>query len=177
MKKIINTTEVNGQIGGQIVKTTNFLKKLSDYIENKLYDENGEVKNSGVRSLSLTFAMLVGFSTAILIVSSIFIGMIIMNKNEIITEKSNQIRLMRDEIKKESKEADYWEKKYNNVYSKCDSLGYERARQALEFSQSINNRLLSQKKEIINESKNTKSELNSLKQISNEIAQINNYIK
>jgi hypothetical protein len=67
-----NLEKLNPQeIGKTVEKTTNYLKKLSDYIENKLYDSEGNTKQGGVKSLSLTFAMLVGFSLAILVVSSI----------------------------------------------------------------------------------------------------------
>ena len=69
---------IDSKIGGRIEKTSNYLKSLSDYIENKLYDENGDQKNGGVKSLSLTFAMLVGFSMAIVVVSSIVITFMLM---------------------------------------------------------------------------------------------------
>ena len=72
------------KIGNDVEKTTTYLKKLSDYIERKLYDSKGNLKEGGVKSLSLTFAMLVGFSMAILIVSTIAISFIILTKNETI---------------------------------------------------------------------------------------------
>ena len=104
-----NLEKLNPQeIGKTVEKTTNYLKKLSDHIENKLYDSEGNTKQGGVKSLSLTFAMLVGFSLAILVVSSIFISFILINKCNTITDKEKEIVKLEVKLDKEEKNSDYW---------------------------------------------------------------------
>lgn len=169
----MNSININPpDIGKNVKGTTTFLKRVSDYIESKLYNEEGNVKEGGVKSLSLTFAMLVGFSMAIVVLSSIFITLTISHKNSVIDEyKSDTYKLEKRNIELESK-ADYWKDRYSNVYSQCDSIGYERARQALEFSQSLNNKLSSEEKTIKSELKNKSSELKDLKSIRTELSDL-----
>lgn len=173
-----NLEQVNpNEIGKSIDKTTSYLKKLSDYIETKLYDSDGNIKNGGVKSLSLTFAMLVGFSMAIVVVSSIFITLIIYNKSNDLNKVENELLNLKKELKFEEKDSDYWQNRYNNVYSQCDSIGYERARQALEFSNNINMELNIQKNKINNNVKQNSSELKDLNQFNKEIKTLQNKIK
>lgn len=168
----INTTE----IGKTVDKTTNYLKKLSDYIEEKLYDTDGNIKNGGVKSLSLTFAMLVGFSMAIITLSSIFITFILFTKSTTISEKEKEIEKIEKKLITEEINGSYWEKRYSNVYSQCDSIGYERARQAFNFSNTINKEIISQKNKINTSVEQNSTELKNLKQFNNEIKTIQNKI-
>lgn len=165
------------QIGKTVNKTTNYLKKLSDYIEEKLYDSDGNIKNGGVKSLSLTFAMLVGFSMAILAVSAFFITFIIFTKSATISDREKEILKIEGKLIIEETNGKYWEKRYSNVYSQCDSIGYERARQALDFSNTINKEIISQKNKINNNVEQNTNELKDLKQFNNEIKSLQNKIK
>lgn len=158
-----------GDIGKNIESSTNFLKKLSDYIENKLYDSEGNIKNGGVKSLSLTFALLVGFSMAIIVFSSIFITSIIMNKNSTIEEKDKSIKHLDKKIVSLEKEAKYWEKRYSNVYSQCDSIGYHRAKEALEFSRSLGMVMEMEKAKAEKTAESTKKELENIKTYNKEL--------
>ena len=172
-----NLEQVNPtEIGKSIDKTTSYLKKLSDYIETKLYDSEGNLKNGGVKSLSLTFAMLVGFSMAIVVVSSIFITLIIYNKTSELNKVETELVNLKKELKIEEKDSDYWKDRYNNVYSQCDSIGYERARQALEFSNNINKELNIQKNKINNNVEQNSTELKQLNQFNKEIKNLQNKI-
>jgi hypothetical protein len=173
-----NLEKLNPQeIGKTVEKTTNYLKKLSDYIENKLYDSEGNTKQGGVKSLSLTFAMLVGFSLAILVVSSIFISFILINKSNTITDKEKEIVKLEVKLDKEEKNSDYWEKRYNNVYSQCDSIGYQRARQAFEFSNSLNQQISTKTEKIQTVIEKNNSELKQLEKFNNEIKDIQTKLK
>lgn len=174
----MNTEQINpAEIGKSVEKTTNYLKKLSDYIEQKLYDSDGNVKNGGVKSLSLTFAMLVGFSMAIIVVSSIFISFIIFNKSSEISNKEEQISKVEKELEIEEKNADYWNKRYNNVYSQCDSIGYQRAQQALEFSNNLNREISIQKQKVNTNVEQNSSELKELNNFNKEIKSLQAKIK
>ena len=173
-----NLEKLNPQeIGKTVEKTTNYLKKLSDYIENKLYDSEGNTKQGGVKSLSLTFAMLVGFSLAILVVSSIFISFILINKSNTITDKEKVIVKLEVKLDKEEKNSDYWEKRYNNVYSQCDSIGYQRARQAFEFSNSLHQQISTKTEKIQTVIEKNNSELKQLEKFNNEIKDIQTKLK
>lgn len=165
------------QVSRSVVRTTNYLKKLSDYIEEKLYDKDGTVKNGGVKSLSLTFAMLVGFSMAIMVVSSIFITFIIFTKSSTISDRDKEILKIEDKLKGEERNSKYWEKRYSNVYSQCDSIGYERARQALDFSNTINKEIITQRNKINSNVEQNSTELKDLNQFNKEIKNLQNKIK
>lgn len=172
-----NLEQVNpNEIGKSIDETTSYLKKLSDYIETKLYDTEGNLKNGGVKSLSLTFAMLVGFSMAIVVVSSLFITLIIYNKSNDLNKVENEVVNLKKELKIEEKDSDYWKNRYNNVYSQCDSIGYVRASQALEFSNNINKELNIQKNKINNNVEQNSTELKQLNQFNKEIKNLQNKI-
>lgn len=133
-----NNFNINpNDVGANVEKTTTYLKKLSDYIERKIYDKDGNLKEGGVKSLSLSFAMLVGFSMAILIVSSMAIMFIMTTKNETINQTKKELEKERLKLEKSDTKVILWQERYNNVYSQCDSIGFARARAALEFSESI----------------------------------------
>lgn len=132
-----NIEDVANSVGDKVNKTTNYLKSVSDYIEKKLYDKNGAVKDGGVKSLSLTFAMLVGFSMAVVVLGSVVITFIVMSKNSSIDYIQKALDDEKTRIKKVEANESYWQKKYTNVYSQCDSIGYERAKQALDFSRNL----------------------------------------
>lgn len=173
-----NLNEINPEkVGKSVENTTNFLKKLSDYIEKKLYDSEGNVKNSGVKSISLTFAMLVGFAMAIVVLSSFFIGFILFNKSNVIEAKDKEISLLKIEVNAEDTESKYWEKRYNNVYSQCDSIGFVRARQALEFSNTLKNELNLEKNKINNSVKQNSDELKELNKYNKDIKSLQSKIK
>lgn len=160
---------IDGKIGGKVEKTTNYLKSLSDYIEKKLYDENGDQKNGGVKSLSLTFAMLVGFSMAIVVVSSIVITFMLMTKNASIDEAKKTTELKTTELKAAETNTNYWRNKYQNVYSQCDSIGYQRAQQALIFSRSLQEDFELQKLKSKNQAIKKVKEVQGLENINNKV--------
>ena len=160
------------KIGNDVEKTTTYLKKLSDYIERKLYDSKGNLKEGGVKSLSLSFAMLVGFSMAILIVSTIAISFIILTKNETILATKRDLIEIKIELKKTDNQLDQWKDRYNNVYSKCDSIGYARARAALEFSQSLKVDVDATKSQIKSVVSQKVKETQDLKKLNNDVKSI-----
>lgn len=163
-------------VGESVNKTTNYLKKLSDYIEKKLYDSDGNIKNSGVKSISLTFAMLVGFSMAVVVLSTVLITFILITHSSKIDDKKTEIIKLEIELNKEKLNVEKWSTKYNNVYSKCDSIGFERARTALDFSNNVNQRLNEQKSKIDNSIKQNSTELKELKNYNNVIKSLQNKI-
>lgn len=165
----VNLNNIDDKVGGNVEKTTNYLKSLSDYIEGKLYDEKGVQKNGGVKSLSLTFAMLVGFSMAIVVVSSIVITFIFMTKNASIDEAKKTTELKTVELKASETNINYWRNKYQNVYSQCDSIGYQRAQQALIFSRSLQEDFELQKLKSKNQAINKIKEAKGLEIINNKV--------
>lgn len=174
----LNQDQLNtNNVGRSVNNTTNYLKKLSDFIEKKLYDSEGNIKNGGVKSISLVFAMLVGFSMAIVVLSTILITFILITKSSTIDEKNNEIKKLENEVKTENLKVEKWTNKYNNVYSKCDSIGFERAKQALTFSKTVNQEVISQKNKIDSSIKQNSTELKELKNYNNQIKSLQNKIK
>lgn len=164
-----NLNNIDEKIGNNIQETTNYLKSLAEYIEGKLYDDKGEQKNGGVKSLSITFAMLVGFSMAIVVLSSIVITFIFMTKNASIDEAKKTTLIKTVELKAANTNIDYWRDKYQNVYSQCDSIGYERAQQALNFSRNLQEDFEIQKIKSKNQAVNKTKEVKSLETINNKV--------
>lgn len=176
MNPNVNPIDTNN-VGESVNKTTNYLKKLSDFIEKKLYDSEGNVKNSGVKSISLTFAMLVGFSMAVVVLSTVLITFILITNSSKIDDKNTEILKLEKEVTTEKNEAKTWATKYNNVYSKCDSIGFERARNALIFSNNVNREINEQKSKIDNSIKQNQNELKELKNYNDQIKSLQNKIK
>lgn len=174
----LNQDQLNtNNVGRSVDNTTNYLKKLSDFIEKKLYDSEGNIKNGGVKSISLVFSMLVGFSMAIVVLSTILITFILLTKSTTIDEKNIEIIKLEKEVIKEKYNVEKINNKYMNVYSKCDSIGFERAKQALDFSRNVNQEVITQKNKIDNSIKQNLTELKELKNYNKQIKTLQNKIK